>query len=100
MSAQSRSIDSVYEEIASLTGNRTELERQRFILVRAIRALRVVIYDKATIAGFVEPDITFLETAVVKLENQKTALWLVIEQTDCGIQRLTDLVQNGTFDHE
>lgn len=98
MSDQSgRSIDSVYDEIAGLTGNRAELERERYLLIKAIRALRAIQQDSAAIFAFTPEAIQVFDMAIVQLETVKTELWATIERTDGGIARLTELVQNGAF---
>ncbi len=92
-----RSLDSVYEEIAGLTGNRAELERQRFEFVKAIRGLRVLMADSAVSPVMTAEEAAHFDRAILMLERMKGCLWSEIEDTDRGIQRLTDLAQNGAF---
>lgn len=92
-----RSPDSVYEEIAGLTGNRAELERERFLFVKAIRALKAVLDDSAIVGPMEQSSSDEIQAAIDKLEGWKHELWAAIEKTDHDIQRLTDLVQNGAF---
>jgi len=92
-----RSLDSVYEEIAGLTGNRAELERQRFVLIKAIRAIGAVLTDSAIALTDADPLRKVLEDAAVALTARKSLLWLDIQASDAGIQKLTDLAQNGAF---
>lgn len=92
-----RTLDSVYEEIAGLTGNRAELERERFMIIKAIRALKALRDDGPISAELGTDAVAEFDTAIEKLEAVKSNLWTVIERTDGGIQRLTDLVQNGAF---
>lgn len=96
-SRSSRTLDSVYDEIAGLTGNRAELERERFMIVKAIRALKALRDDGPMSAELGADAIAEFDAAIEKLEAVKTNLWTVIERTDGGIQRLTDLAQNGAF---
>lgn len=95
-----RSVESVYEEIAGLTGNRAELDRQRYMLVKAIRALKAIAADAPTANGIGADAIAEFDIAIATLESKKAELWVIIERTDAGIQRLTDLVQNGAYNHE
>lgn len=97
MPTNERSADSAYEEIAGLTGNRAELERQRYALIKAIRALKNVIEDTAIIFNEADPLARELADAVIALDARKSLLWMDIEKTDAGISRLTDLVQNGAY---
>lgn len=92
-----RSVDSVYEEIAALTGNRAELERERFLFIKAIRALKALIDDSAIILLIEKDRADEIKIAIDKLEGWKGELWINIEKTDRSIQRLTDLVQNGAY---
>lgn len=92
-----RSVDSVYEEIAGLTGNRAEMERQRFMLIKAIRTLKAIRDDSALSHQFEPEGCAEIDMAIEKLEAIKKDLWTIIESTDSGIQRLTDLVQNGAY---
>ena len=97
MATHVRTLDSVYEEIAGLTGNRAELERQRFAIVKAQRAIRALLEDGAL--GYTEdnPMTAVLLAANDECSARKAILWSDIERTDAGIQRLTDLAQNGAF---
>lgn len=97
MSSNTRSLDSVYEEIAGLTGNRAELERERFLIVKAIRSLKAILDDNPLSFEFGTAAIAEFDMAIEKLEAVKSGLWTVIEKTDHDIQRLTDLAQNGAF---
>lgn len=97
MSSNTRSLDSVYEEIAGLTGNRAELERERFLFIKAIRALKAVLDDSAIMGPMNESASDEIQAAIERLEGWKNELWTAIERTDAGIQKLTDLAQNGAF---
>lgn len=97
MPTTQRSLDSVYEEIAGLTGNRAELERQRYLLVKAIRAIGAILTDSAIVFTDADPLRKELENASVALTARKALLWIDISNTDAGIQKLTDLAQNGAF---
>lgn len=92
-----RTLDSVYDEIAGLTGNRAELERERYLIVKAIRALKSIRDDDPLTHEFGSDAISEFDIAINKLEAVKSGLWTVIEKTDRDIQRLTDLAQNGAF---
>jgi len=92
-----RSADSVYDEIEGLTGNRAELERERFAYIKALRSLKALRDDSAI--WDIAPDDFKLNilAAIDGITAAKNALWDTIEHTDAGISRLMDLVQNGAF---
>lgn len=92
-----RTLDSVYEEIAGLTGNRAELERERFLFIKAIRTLKAVLEDSAIMGPRGEESSAEIQAAIEALEGWKKELWTEIEAADRGIQKLTDLAQNGAF---
>lgn len=98
MSTPSRSLDSVYDEIAGLTGNRAELERQRYLLVKALRAVQAVLADSAICLMDADPLRRDLEDTCIALQARKSLLWIDIEKTDASISKLTDLTQNGAYD--
>lgn len=97
MSTNQRSADSVYGEIAGLTGNRAELERERFMLIKAIRAMRALRDDSAMQCEMPDDVAAEFDAAIERLTAIKGKIWTAIEKTDRDIQRLTDLVQNGAF---
>lgn len=92
-----RTLDSVYGEIAGLTGNRAELERERFMLVKAIRSLKALQDDNPVSAFIGEATFNEITGLISQLEIKKALVWDDILHTDAGIQRLTDLAQNGAF---
>lgn len=100
MPTPQRSADSVYDEIAGLTGNRAELERQRYEFVKAIRAMKALLDDSAVAPIMTSAEIEAFAVTIGNLERMKGCLWSEIEDTDRAIQRLTDLVQNGAYNHE
>lgn len=97
MATNTRSVDSVYEEIAELTGRRGELERERFLFIKAIRALRAVLDDSAVMAMREHETSDEIQAAIERLEGWKNELWTDIARVDAGVQKLTDLAQNGAF---
>jgi len=100
MTTKTRSVDSVYAEIAELTGKRGELERQRFLLIKAVRAIRAARWDVAWAGDECEQFRHDMGRTEDMLLERKSALWSAIQPLDNEIDRLTQLVQNGAFNAE
>ena len=86
-----------YERIAELTGRRETLERQRFLLVKAIRALKDIKAMEGHDTDGDYGDFSWIDGALHELDIAKSRTWDDIIPISGEIDRLTQLAQNGAF---
>jgi len=91
--------EQAYQRIAVLTSQRSFLEVRRIGMVKAIRALKVLIDEGLLPGGSENPAYRSVTETIAALNVERVEMWQAITALASEIDRLTRLAQDGAFSH-